>query len=72
MDSDPDQVPRSRPITSKPVIVDDNVWIGESVVVLAGVKIGRCSIIGANVVVTKDVPPYTIAAGNPAEIIKKI
>jgi len=56
----------------KPVIIKDNVWIGEKSVVLKGVTIGEGAIIGCNSVVTKDVPPYSIAAGNPAVVVKKI
>jgi len=48
------------------------VWIGENVCVLPNVRIGRNSIIGANSVVIKDVPPYSVVAGNPVKLIKKI
>lgn len=53
------------------VVIEDGVWLGNSVVVLPGVHIGKKSIIGAGSVVTKDVPPYSIAAGNPARVIKQ-
>lgn len=53
------------------VIIQDDVWIGAGAKILAGVKIGRGSIIGANSVVTKDIAPYSIAVGVPAKIIKK-
>jgi acetyltransferase-like isoleucine patch superfamily enzyme len=53
-------------------VIEDNVWIGESVVILPGVTIGKNSIIGANAVVTKSIPENSIAGGNPARIIKKI
>ena len=53
------------------VIIEDGVWIGNNVIVLPGVRIGRKSIIGAGSVVTKDVPDYSIAVGNPARVIKK-
>lgn len=52
------------------IIIEDDVWIGASVVVLPNVRIGRGSIIGAGAVVTKDIPPYSIAVGNPAKIIR--
>lgn len=52
------------------VIVDEDVWIGINVTLLAGVHIGRGAIIGACSVVTKDIPPYTVAVGNPARVIK--
>ena len=65
--------PKFRPMTSKgPVIIEDNVWIGEMVCILPGVTIGRGSIIGANAVVTKSVPPYCVVGGNPAKIIKNM
>jgi len=67
----PFSTPNSRSLSYKPVIIEDNVWIGESVCILAGVTIGRGAVIGANSVVTKDIPEGTIAAGNPAKIIKK-
>ena len=64
--------PTSRKLVSKgEVVIEDNVWIGNNVCILGGVKIGIGSIIGANAVVTKDIPPYSIAAGVPAKIIKK-
>lgn len=55
-----------------PIIIEDNVWLCEGVVVLSNVKIGRNSIIGANSVVTHDIPPYSIAVGIPARVIKTI
>lgn len=55
----------------KDVIIGNGCWIGEKVVVLPGVSIGDKSIIGASSVVTKDIPAYCIAAGNPAKVIKK-
>ena len=53
-----------------PITVGDNTWIGTRVIVLPGVKIGKCAIIGAGAVVTKDVPDYAIVGGNPARIIR--
>lgn len=55
----------------KPVTIDDDVWIGARVTILPGVIIGKGSIIGASAVVTKDVPPYSVVAGNPAVVVKK-
>jgi len=57
---------------AKPVIIEDNVWIGLNSVVLKGVRIGKNSVIGANSLVTKDIPENVIAAGNPCRILKKI
>lgn len=58
--------------TSKgPITIEDDVWIGSNVVILSGVKIGRGSVIGAGAVVVNDVPPYSVAVGNPARIVKK-
>lgn len=54
-----------------PIIIEDDVWIGINVVVLPGIKIGKGSVIGANSVVTKNIPPYSIVGGVPAKIIKK-
>ena len=53
------------------VVIEDGVWIGNNVLILPGVHIGKKAIIGAGSVVTKDVPSYSIAVGNPARIIKK-
>jgi acetyltransferase-like isoleucine patch superfamily enzyme len=69
--SHPDLPPMEREYSIKPVVIQDNVWIGESVSVLPGVTIGKGSIIGANSVVSKDIPDYTIAVGIPAKAIKK-
>lgn len=66
----PLSTPNSRKIYSKPVEICDNVWIGEFVCVLQGVKIGKGCIIGAMSVVTKDIPAYSIAVGSPAKVIK--
>lgn len=64
--------PNKRILYSKgPIIIGDNVWIGDKVSILSNVKIGDGAIIGANSVVTKDVPPYSIVAGIPAKIIRQ-
>lgn len=70
-DSHPDSVPKDRAMYSKPVQIEDNVWLGEFVSVLPGVTIGRGTIVGANSVVSKSLPSYVIAVGIPAKPIKK-
>jgi len=57
-------------VNSKPIVICDHVWIGAESMILKGVTVGEGAIIGARSVVTKDVPAYTIAAGNPARIVK--
>ncbi len=57
---------------SAPVVIEDNVWIGQYSTILKGVTIGKGSIVATRAVVTKDVPPYTIVAGNPAKVVKQI
>ena len=52
------------------VVIGDDVWIGSRVIILKGVKIGQSSIIGAGAVVTKDIPPFSVAGGNPARVLK--
>lgn len=65
--------PIERPLTSKgPVIIEDNVWIGQNTVILSGVTIGRGCIIGANSVVSGNIPPGCVAAGSPARVIKSM
>lgn len=55
-----------------PVTIGDNVWIGGNSIIMPGVTVGCNSVIGAGSVVTKDVPDWTIVAGNPARVIRKI
>ena len=52
------------------IVIDDDVWIGESSIVLSGVHIGQGAVIGAGAVVVNDVPPYAIVGGVPAKILK--
>jgi len=59
-------------IQSSPLIIEDDVWIGFNSTILKGVRIGKGSIIAACSVVTKDVPPNVVVAGNPAKIVKSI
>jgi acetyltransferase-like isoleucine patch superfamily enzyme len=58
-------------VNTSPIVIEDETWIGANVVVLAGVKVGRHSIIAAGSVVTKDIPAYSVAVGNPARVVKK-
>ena len=60
-----------QPLVSKPVSIGDGCWIGEKVCILPGVNIGKKCIIGAGSVVTKSIPDYSVAVGNPAVIIKR-
>ena len=69
-DSDPMMSPIYRPLSIKPVKIEDNVWLGEFVSILPGVTIGKGTIVGANSVVSKSLPPYVIAVGSPAKPIK--
>lgn len=59
-------------VKSAPITIGDKVWMGFGVTVLKGVTIGEGAVIGACSVVTKDVPPYTVVAGNPAQVIKTL
>ena len=68
--SDPEIIPIKRELFAEPIVIKDNVWIGENVSILKGVCIGLSSIIGANSVVTKDIPDYCIAVGSPARVVK--
>ena len=60
-----------QPYTTRQIIVEDGVWIGANTVVTAGVTIGKNSVVAAGSVVTRDVPPFSVAAGNPAKILKQ-
>lgn len=68
--------PRTASYVQNPLIIKDinigkGCWIGEKVIILPGVNIGEKAIIGAGSVVTKDIPPYCIAVGNPAKVVKR-
>lgn len=69
---DPKQRTKDAICTSKPITLEDDVWIGANTVVCGGVTIGRGSVIGAGSVVTKDIPENVIAVGNPCRVIRKI
>ena len=64
--SNPEVPPAERELFSKPIRIEDNVFVGEYVTILKGVSIGRGSVVAANSVVTKSFEPYSLIAGNPA------
>ncbi|MGW3572088.1 acyltransferase [Streptomyces sp. NPDC000941] len=66
----PDRPVHRQPLTSAGIVIGDDVWIGSHVVVVDGVTIGDHCVIGAGAVVTKDLPPWSIAAGNPARRLR--
>ena len=66
----PAVAPNDRPLSSAPVAIEDDVWLGEGVCVMPGVRIGRGAVIGAGSVVTHDVPAYSLAVGAPARVIR--
>lgn len=57
-------------LTCKPVVIEDGAWIGAGATILPGVRVGKHAIVGAMAVVTKDVPDYGVAVGNPAKVVK--
>lgn len=57
---------------SAPIVIEDNVWIGRDSRIMKGVTVGKGSIVALGAIVTKDVPPYTIVAGNPAKVVKHL
>jgi acetyltransferase-like isoleucine patch superfamily enzyme len=58
-------------VNTSPIVIEDEAWIGANVVVLAGVTIGKHCVIAAGSVVTKNIPPYSVAVGNPARVLKQ-
>jgi acetyltransferase-like isoleucine patch superfamily enzyme len=62
---------RDQTVTTLPIIIEDEVWIGANAVVTAGVTIGKHSVVAAGAVVTKNISPYSIVVGNPARVVKK-
>lgn len=63
--------PNDRKLVSRPVVIEDDVWIGEKVVILKGVRVGMGAVVGAGSVVTKDVPAYSVVFGNPAKLYRQ-
>ena len=57
---------------AKPILIEDNVWIGGGAILLPGVSIGRNAVVGAGAVVSRSVPASTVVAGNPARVIREI
>jgi galactoside O-acetyltransferase len=57
---------------SEPIVIEDKVWIGSNAVVLPGVRIGHGSVIGAGSVVSRDIPPMTVAVGTPCRVLREV
>ncbi len=68
--ADPERPFREQGVSSEGIVIEDDCWLGTGVRVLDGVTIGKGSVIGAGSVVTKDIPPYSVAVGVPARVIK--
>lgn len=62
---------RNQKCSASEIVVEDEVWIGANAVITSGVRIGKHAVVAGGSVVTKDVPPYTVVAGNPARILKQ-
>ena len=60
-----------QPVTTAPIKIGDDCWIAANVVITAGVTIGKHCVVAAGAVVTRDIPPFSVAAGNPARVIKQ-
>lgn len=71
IDASLDEYYVDQPVTASPITIGNGVWVGEQCLVLEGVHIGDKAVIGANSVVTKDIPAYCMAVGSPAKVIKK-
>jgi putative colanic acid biosynthesis acetyltransferase WcaF len=65
-----DYTRRKYPLICKPIVVEDDVWIGAGAFIGPGVRIGRGAVVGARAVVFKDIAPWKVAVGNPARVIK--
>ena len=66
----PLQPPIDQPLDVSPVVIEDGAWLGENCVICKGVTVGRHAVVGANAVVTRDVPPWSVVAGVPARLVK--
>lgn len=67
---DADRLINEQGVVRRGIVIEDDVWIGNRVTVLDGVRVGRGAVIGAAAVVTKDVPPFSIVVGNPAKVVR--
>lgn len=67
---DPNRAIVEQGITAEGIVIEDDVWIGAGAIILDGVRVGTGSVIGAGAVVTDDLPPYSVATGSPAEVIR--
>ena len=59
-------------ITAEGIVIENDAWIGAGAIILDGVRVGQGAVVGAGAVVTRDVPPHTVVAGNPASVVKTI
>jgi acetyltransferase-like isoleucine patch superfamily enzyme len=62
---------RQQPVTTRPIVVEDDCWIGANAVITAGVTIGQHSVVAGGSIVTRDVPPFSVVGGNPARLLKQ-
>lgn len=62
---------REQPVVTRPIVIEEECWIGANVVITAGVTIGRHSVVAGGSVVTRNVPPYSVVGGNPARLLKQ-
>ncbi len=69
--SNPNTPPTQRDYLTSPISIGDNTWIGEGVIIMPGVKIGKGCVIGAHSIVNKDIPDYSVAVGSPAKVVKQ-
>jgi maltose O-acetyltransferase len=60
------------PVATRPIVIEDNVWIAGAAVILKGVRVGRDSVVGYGAVVTTDVPAGSVVAGNPARVVRNL
>lgn len=69
--TDPDVPIADQPVVTNPIVIEDDCWIAANAVITAGVTVGKHSVVAGGAVVTKSIPPYSVAAGNPAKVIKQ-